>query len=228
MSLAPFLRFSVGLCPIFFQSNRLPVKKAQILVNQVVGFFPEITKFVASGFSKKNNLETRTHLEYFETKLHNRMRKFFLLAFMLVFAAAAFAQTEEEFEFLDLSDEIEDVEVPPYEKKHYLGDKFTKMFFALKEQYVYIPEKSAINMDPSPTTEKPAIYNSVKKLDKHYRKLLKKGKITKDEVIKKLETIVAVGYSIRHEDTQKLEAMLWKMKDVSKLESLFTEKIVLN
>ena len=64
------------------------------------------------------------------------MRKFFLMVTMLAFAAVAYAQTEEEYEFVDLSDEIEDVEVPPYEKKHYLGDKFTKMFFALKEQYV--------------------------------------------------------------------------------------------
>ena len=156
------------------------------------------------------------------------MRKFFLMVTMLAFAAVAYAQTEEEYEFVDLSDEIEDVEVPPYEKKHYLGDKFTKMFFALKEQYFYIPEKTSINMDPSPTTEKPSIYNSIKKMDKHYRKMLKKGKMSKEEVIEKLETIVAVGYSIRYEETKNLEKMLWKMKDVSQLEALFTEKIILN
>jgi len=156
------------------------------------------------------------------------MRKFFLLTALLFFGVAAFAQTEEEYEFLDLSEEIEEVEVPRYEKKHYLGEKFTKMFFALKEQYVYTPEKTSINMDPSPTTEKPAIYNSVKRMDKYYRRLLKKGKISKEEVIKKLSTIVAVGYSIRYEETQTLEDMLWKMKDPTKLEALFTEKIVLN
>lgn len=156
------------------------------------------------------------------------MRKFFLLATMLVFGAAIYAQTEEEFEYLDRSDEIEEVEVPSYEKKHYLGDKFTKMFFAVKEQYVYVPEKTAINMDPSPTTEKPAIYNSLKKLDKHYKKMLKKGKMSKEDVISKLTTVFAVGYSIRYADTQVLEEMLWSIKDVEQLEAIFTKKIVLN
>ena len=156
------------------------------------------------------------------------MRKFFLLAVMLVFGASVFAQTEEEFEFPDRTDEIEEIEVPTFEKKHYLGEKFTQMFFALKEQYVYTPEKSAINMDPSPTTEKPAIYNSVKKLDRHYKKMIKKGKISKEDAMKKLTTIVSVGYSIRHADTEQLEKMLWKIKDVSQLEAVFTEKIILN
>lgn len=156
------------------------------------------------------------------------MRKYFLLAAMLVFGVAAFAQTEEEFEFFDRTDEMEEVQVPSYEKKHYLGEEFTKMFFALKEQYVYIPEKTSINMNPSPTTEKPAIYNSVKKLDKHYKKMLKKGKMSKEDVRERLAKIVSVGYSIRHEDTAALEKMLWTIKDVAKLEALFTEKIVLN
>ena len=156
------------------------------------------------------------------------MKKFFLLAVMLVFGATAFAQTEDEFEFQDRREEIEEVEVPRYEKKHYLGDKFTQMYVALKEQYVYTPEKSPVNMDPSPTTEKPAIYNSVKKLDRHYKKLLKKGKISKEDAIAKLTTIYAVGYSIRYADTEKLEKMLWGIKDVEKLESVFTEKIILN
>ena len=156
------------------------------------------------------------------------MRKFFLLATLLVLGTVVFAQAGDEFEFMDLSDEIEEIEVPAYEKKHYLGDKFTKMFFALKEQYVYTPEKTAINMDPSPTTEKPAIYNSVKKLDKYYKKMIKKGKISKEDAMKKLSTIVAVGYSIRHENTKSLEQMLWTIKDPAQLEAVFTEKIVLN
>lgn len=156
------------------------------------------------------------------------MRKFYLLAAMLAFAVTVVAQTEDEFEFLDRSDEIEEVEVPSYEKKHYLGDEFTKMFFALKEQYVYIPEKTSINRDPSPTTEKPAIYNSVKKLDRHYKKMLKKGKLSKEEVTERLSRVVSVGYSIRHEDTAVLEKMLWGIKDVEELESVFTKKIVLN
>lgn len=156
------------------------------------------------------------------------MRKFYLLAAMLAFAVTVVAQTEDEFEFLDRSDEIEEVEVPSYEKKHYLGDEFTKMFFALKEKYVYIPEQTSINRDPSPTTEKPAIYNSVKKLDRHYKKMLKKGKLSKEEVTERLSLVVSVGYSIRHEDTAVLEKMLWRIKDVEELESIFTKKIVLN
>lgn len=156
------------------------------------------------------------------------MRKFFLLATLLVFGIAAFAQTEEGFEFPDRSDEIEEVEVPSYERKHYLGTEFTKMFFALKEQYIYIPEKSSLNRDPSPTTEKPAIYNAVKKLDRHYKKMLRKGKISKKEVEERLSKVVCIGYSIRHADTATLEKMLWGIKDMEKLETVFTEQIVLN
>ena len=156
------------------------------------------------------------------------MRKFFLIAAVLFVGVGLYAQSDDDYEYADRSEEIEEIEVPPYVSKHYLGDEFTKMFFALKEQYVYLPEKTATNPEPSPTTEKPVIYNTVKKLDRYYKKMLKKGKMSKEEVIEKLETIVAVGYSIRYEETKNLEKMLWKMKDVSQLEALFTEKIILN
>ena len=146
---------------------------------------------------------------------------------MLFLGVGLFAQSEDDYEYADRSEEIEEIEVPPYVSKHYLGSDFTKMFFALKEQYVYIPEKTATNPEPSPTTEKPVIYNTVKKLDRYYKKMLKKGKMSEDDVREKLHTVVAVGYSLRYADTESLEKILWKMKDPTELAKLFTEKISL-
>lgn len=139
----------------------------------------------------------------------------------------SFGQGTDSFSFKDKSNGIE-VEVPEYVAEHYLGEEFTQKFYALKEKYVYKPEATVTTPYPASVTEKPSIYNSMKKLDKYYKKQLKKGNVNEEEVKKNLSKVLAVGFSIRYEDTTTLEKMLWKTKDITEIEEIFTKKIVLN
>ena len=155
------------------------------------------------------------------------MKKIFLTLLCLGALSTTYAQEETTFRFADKSGEME-VEVPEYATQHYLGDEFTQKFYALKEKYVYRPEASFNSPTPASITEKPSIYNSLKKLDKYYKKKLKKGMIKEEEVKAALTKALAVGYSVRYADTSDLEAVLWKTKDIVEIEKIFTQRVVLN
>ena len=150
-----------------------------------------------------------------------------VLALML-FSVAAFAQGQAEensYEFADRSYEMEDVEVPGYFTKHWLGAEFTMFTFALRQEYVYMPEATPINKEPSLVTEKPVIYNAVKKMDRFYKKEIKKGRMTEAAAIEKLKKIYGVGYSLRYAETEELEKIFWMTKKEAALETLLLETI---
>ncbi|MCG8388837.1 MAG: hypothetical protein MJA30_25015 [Cytophagales bacterium] len=155
------------------------------------------------------------------------MKKISFIFMLSTILVVSHAQNKEMFRFVDKSGEME-IEVPEYAQQHYLGEEFTKKFYALKEKYVYRPEASFNSPTPASITEKPSIYNSLKKLDKYYKKQLKKGTVQQEEVRASLSKALAVGYSIRYADTSDLETILWKTKDIAEIEKIFTEKIVLN
>ena len=147
---------------------------------------------------------------------------------LMLFSAVAFAQGQGEenpYEYADRSYEMEDVEVPSYFTKHWLGPEFTKLIFALREEYVYMPEVTPINPRPSLVTEKPIIYNSVKKMDRYYKKQLKKGRMTEDAVIEILRKVYGVVFSLRYSDTKELEKLFWNTKKEAALEKLLLETI---
>ena len=120
------------------------------------------------------------------------MKKYYMLLALMLFGAVAFAQGQGEenpFEFADRSDEMEEAEVPGYFTKHWLGADFTLLTYALRQEYVYMPEATPINTEPALITEKPVIYNAVKKLDRFYKKELKKGRMTESEIRVKLKKV---------------------------------------
>lgn len=156
------------------------------------------------------------------------MKKYYMVLALMLFSVLAIAQGQEEenpYEFADRSYEMEDVEVPGYFTKHWLGPEFTMMVFALREEYVYFPEVTPTNKDPSLVTEKPVVYNSVKKMDRYYKKEVKKGKITEAVAREKLKKIYGVVYSLRYADTKELEKIFWNTKKEAALEKLLLETI---
>jgi hypothetical protein len=156
------------------------------------------------------------------------MKKYYMVLALMLFSVVAFAQGQAEenpYEFADRSYEMEDVEVPGYFTKHWLGPEFTMFTFALRQEYVYMPEVTPINKEPSLVTEKPVIYNAVKKMDRYYKKQIKKGKMTEAMAKENLKKIYGVGYSLRYAETEDLEKLFWKTKKESDLEKLLLETI---
>ncbi|MEM7110420.1 MAG: hypothetical protein AAF519_19485 [Bacteroidota bacterium] len=154
------------------------------------------------------------------------MKRLLVLGIGFCTIIASYAQ-ESTFSYRDRSDEME-IEVPDYASKHYLGEAFTEKFYAVREKYLWKPLPTATSPNPSFVTEKPSIYNSLRKLDRFYKKQLKKGNASPEEVKKNLEKAVAVCYSVRYEETEAWEKVLWKTKDITEIEKIFTERVVLN
>lgn len=155
------------------------------------------------------------------------MKSILLSLCLFSLSSIAYSQEEEQFKFSDKSDEMK-VDLPDYVSDHYLGRPFTEKFYALREKYVWKPSATATTPNPALVTEKPAIYNSLRKLDKYYKKGLNKGLLSKEDIEKNLAKAVAVCYSVRYQETESLEKVLWKTKDVAEIEKISTEKIVLN
>jgi|GEM_PF-1087639 len=155
------------------------------------------------------------------------MKYLLSLSLVLTVGFYAFGQNQKVFKFEDKSQEISEEKVQVYGPEHYLGPKFTEELTVLLDRYTYTPAPTPMNPTPARSTEKPAIYNSLKKLDKYYKKQLKKGLISKPDAEKALQKVINITYSVRFEETDELEKILWKTKNPVDLNDLFMKRIVL-
>ncbi|MFY0625003.1 MAG: hypothetical protein JXR07_01830 [Reichenbachiella sp.] len=111
--------------------------------------------------------------------------------------------------------------------KHPFGDEFAHKLQLLREQYTYV-EYNEINQTKSTIVEKPSIYYSVQKANKHLKKSVKKGWKRKEEATVQLTEILDKAINIRYQDTEKLEEVLWKVKDPVEITELYTQEIAMN
>lgn len=147
-----------------------------------------------------------------------------VVLFMFFISLGAKAQT-----YVFTYDERELVEIQSTValSKHPLGDEYAYKLQLLKETYTYeVPDE--IHHTKQTIIEKPSIYFSVKKANKHLTKSVKKGRIEEEEATKKLTEILDKALNIRYQDTEQLEAKLWKVKDPEAITALYTEEISLN
>ncbi len=112
-------------------------------------------------------------------------------------------------------------------KKHLLGEEIGLKMQLLKESYTY-KEFNSISRSEMTITEKPSIYNSVKKVSKHLCKGVKKGTIEVKVAQKQLNHIITIALNIRYQDTQQLESELWSTKGIDLITRVFEDKIVMN
>jgi len=163
-------------------------------------------------------------------KLLNEMKKYYIVLALMLISVVTFAQGQGEenpFEFADRSYEMEETEVPSYFTKHWLGAEFTKLTFALRQEYVYMPEATSISPQPVLITEKEIIYTSVKKMDRYYKKEVKKSRMTEAQAKEKLKKVFAVVYSLRYAETEEIEKIFWNTKKAVELEKLLLKTIEL-
>ena len=89
--------------------------------------------------------------------------------------------------------------------KHFLGDYIAGKYFRLQETYTYVEPGNINNPTPRTVVMKPTIYYSLKKLNAHYKKQLKKGEIGSSEAIQELGWCFDVGFSIYDQNTDDFE-----------------------
>ncbi|WP_420581765.1 hypothetical protein [Reichenbachiella sp.] len=109
---------------------------------------------------------------------------------------------------------------------HQLGEPFTNMMQLLKEYYIY-EETSKISGQTTKFIQKPAIYYSVKKANKYALKAMKKKVISEEQARTELERVFTVALNIRHQNTEELENVLYKIKDAERIIEYYQKNIVL-
>ncbi len=155
-------------------------------------------------------------------------KKIFLTFLSLGFTYLTLAQSDDSelFYFRAIEDKIspEVLSGVPV-SSHFFGDAIAKKLEVLRQDYVRVLPGTALQPAPSSVVDKPAIYYSVKKLEKYYKKAVKKGEIVKNEAAKELEDVIDIAIFIRKQSTGKLELELDRLNDVSQIKSIYSERV---
>ncbi len=151
------------------------------------------------------------------------LRVLSLVAFVFL-TGIAFGQ--KQFVFSYQQRELEEVENPTDVKKSILGDDIANKLQLMREMYTY-QEFSGVTRTEVTIVEKSAIYNTTKKLVKHYEKAAKKGQIEQQDAVQRAESVVDIVLNIRYQNTQDLEAILWKTKDPEEIYDLYANNVSL-
>lgn len=109
---------------------------------------------------------------------------------------------------------------------NFYGEDIALKYYVLKNTYTFVIKGTPSSPGDKTEIEKPVIYNSLKKLSRYYKKMVKKGTISKEEARAKLHHALDVGLSVRNQDTSKFEDTIRNTKDIAKIASLFDAVIL--
>ncbi|MFY0686863.1 MAG: hypothetical protein JXQ90_06845 [Cyclobacteriaceae bacterium] len=140
-----------------------------------------------------------------------------------VFAAIG----QDKFTFRYNQEELEEPLAMEDVKEHFLGEDIAVKMQLLKESYTY-KEKDQISNSERTVIEKPAIFNSVKKISKYYKKEIKKGKISEEDALTALNNALVIALNIRYQDTQAFEDYLWKAKSPDAMVDVYANSVELD
>ena len=153
------------------------------------------------------------------------MKKIKTLIVLLFLANAYFtvAQTNYTFDYMEQEvSEVVSIHIP----QHALGEEIATKMQLMSESYTY-KVTDAISGNESTEIEKPSILTSVNKINRHIKKAVKKGKMTKEEGTQTLSTVLKIALNIRHQNTEEFEAELWKISDTAEMLELYTKRVTM-
>jgi hypothetical protein len=178
------------------------------------------------------------------------MKRVFLITMMIAFAGIVYAQTysyvpemkseikgsaknEKEYfefyadhEFTVIEEQIEEID-PSLVRRHRLGEHIALYFHLMEQEYTYVTEAAPGSFSGRLVVKKPAIYNSIYRMDKYYRKLVRKGLTSEEQSINRLKESIEIALIILHKDTGEFESALEDAESDEELLTLFN-RIKLN
>ena len=105
---------------------------------------------------------------------------------------------------------------------HYLGVGIARKLHLLKDTYTYVEPPSPTSPGEKTVIVKPSIYNSLLKLNRYYKKQVKKGEMSVEEASEKLNHYLDVALSVFIEDTDTFEDKLRKAKGPDEISNVFS------
>lgn len=157
------------------------------------------------------------------------MRRFYILIALLIGFGSAMAQSSanDDVFYFNSADKSQGENESQLGIDHFFGNEIGIKLEKLRKEYTWT-EFSVVKQMDVLNIDKPAIYNAVKKLERYYKKGVKKGLIDLEVAQKELSQILDIAINIRHQATSDFENFLNDMDTEEQLVSLFTEKVALN
>ena len=110
-------------------------------------------------------------------KILNLFHLIFILPFVFNPVMANNPNDDNKIKF-EFSKELDNAEEVEYDKnfisQNYLGQKIAEKLYVLQELYTYTEEPTPTDPAVKTIINKPSIYYSLKKLNRHYKKMVKK------------------------------------------------------
>jgi len=108
---------------------------------------------------------------------------------------------------------------------HFLGDDIAKKMYLLDKTYTYETKIAPGNPAVTTSIRKPAIYNSVIKIESYLKKSIRKKEITEALAAEQFNKVVDVALNVFFQDTEALENQLKSTDKASDLLELYNHRI---
>lgn len=104
---------------------------------------------------------------------------------------------------------------------HPFGELIARKFFVLQKIYTYVEPPSPTSPGEKTIVKKPIIYNTILKLNRNLKKMVKKGTLDKNKAASDLNLCLDVALSISADDTGDFESELKKAKSPDHILKVF-------
>lgn len=108
---------------------------------------------------------------------------------------------------------------------HYLGPNIGKKIALLEQSYTWQEEPTPTSPSIKTVVEKPTIFFHIKKIEKYYKKSVKKGQMSMEDASSSFEKILDIAIQVRYQETVEFENYLQSVKSPEQVVSIFTEKV---
>ncbi len=164
------------------------------------------------------------------------MKRLFALAGMVFILSNSvlFAQDvalnddkQESFYFSNAFDKTKLSEVSEDNiSSHPFGLVTAKYMYLLRKTYTYTEPATPTSPTNKTGIHKPLIYNSLLKLNRHYKRQFRKDNITVEKAAGELNSFLEIGLSVYSENTASLEQALRKAKKPGSIIRVFSQVVI--
>ncbi len=112
------------------------------------------------------------------------------------------------------------------ERPHFLGEEVGRKYSVFNDLYSYTVSGEVFQTGQQVVVDKPTIYNSVKRTNRFYRRLLRRNEISEEEALRKVNHLLDVAISVYTQSTEALENELRKAKKPDEIAEVFNRVVL--
>lgn len=154
-------------------------------------------------------------------------RVLILLIVLTAVSSITNAQSEQTtYEFQSVEKFLDVTQIDANEEfEHVLGEQIAKKIYLLEQAYTWRDAPTDIKPTATIVVEKPGIYNSVRKIERFYKKSVRKGWAKPENLAVEFESILDVVLQVRYQNTVALESHLYSLKNPEDLVALLIKEV---